>query len=342
MATARVQSISASGLQTIPMQFVRPLHERPGNINGILQGHFDSIPVVDLSALEVAEVREKTLEEIGRASQEWGVFQVINHGISESLFERLQTVGKQFFDLPQEEKETYANNGGDGVLAGYGTRLPHHVDGRQGWSDFFYHILWPASRRDFSKWPQQPSSYIEITDEYTRGVVEVVNKLLSALSLNLGLHENVLKDALGSQNLEMALKINYYPPCPQPELALGVLPHTDFCALTVLKPNDVPGLQVYKDGNWVTAAYVPNALVIHIGDLLQILSNGKYKSILHRSLVNKEKTRMSWPIFCSPPGDAVIGPVKELIDENNPPLFNDRTFSELKRHKFSTPSQYNL
>lgn len=66
------------------------------------------------------------------------------------------------------------------------------------------------------------------------------------------------------------LKINHYPPCPRPDLALGVPAHSDMSAITILVPNDVPGLQVCQDENWYDVSYIPNALVIHIGDQLQV------------------------------------------------------------------------
>jgi flavonol synthase len=113
----------------------------------------------------------------------------------------------------------------------------------------------------------------EVTEHYGREVLGVVDKLLSAFSINLGLEESTVRNALGGENMEMELKINYYPACPQPEMALGVLPHTDMSALTVLKPNDVPGLQIFKNNEWVTAKYVPNTLIIHIGDQLQVTSS---------------------------------------------------------------------
>ncbi|XWS23787.1 hypothetical protein CRYUN_Cryun28dG0045400 [Craigia yunnanensis] len=75
----------------------------------------------------------------------------------------------------------------------------------------------------------------------------------------------------------MEMKINMYPPCPQPHLALEVEPHTDMSALTLLVPNEVPGLQVWKDGNWVAVDYLPNALFVHVGDQNEVLSNGKNK-----------------------------------------------------------------
>eukprot|EP01018_Ginkgo_biloba_P036321 Gb_19823 [translate_table: standard] len=341
MANARVQLIAASGVQTIPPQFVRPVDERP--VNTTYNGDVDSlsqIPIIDLSALDAPDLRQKTLTEIASACQQWGIFQAINHGISQTLIKRLQSVGKQFFDLPQEEKETYANNADNGIVEGYGTKLAQNLHGKMEWIDYYFHMLWPPSQRDLAKWPEQPPSYSrEVVDEYGKELPAVVNKLLLALSISLGLQECALKDALGGENLEMEMKINYYPPCPEPEVALGVEPHTDLGALTVLVPDNVSGLQVYKDGNWITAHYVPNGIFINMGDQIQILSNGIYKSVLHRSLVHKDKLRMSWAVFCVPPLDTVIGPLTELTNDDNPPLFNAKTFGEYKFRKLNKLSQ---
>eukprot|EP00253_Pinus_taeda_P015924 PITA_15924 len=331
MAPARVQAIAQSGFQSIPSEFVRPVYERPTRETF---NEFE-IPLIDLSSLQVDELREKTVAEIGRASQEWGIFQVVNHGIPDELVQRLQAAGKEFFDLPLEEKEPYANLDGvtDDRFEGYGTILKCASDGRQGWSDFYFHMVWPPSLIDFNKWPKHPPFYREVTEEYGRQVLGVVDKLLSAFSINLGLEESTARNALGGENMEMELKINYYPACPQPDMALGVLPHTDMSALTVLKPNDVPGLQILRNNEWVTAKHVPDTLIIHIGDQLQTLSNGRYKSVLHRTLVSKDKVRMSWPVFCIPPLDLVVGPLKQLIDENHPPLFDAMTYREFKQRR---------
>ena len=100
----------------------------------------------------------------------------------------------------------------------------------------------------------------------------VVNKLYRLLSLDMGLEENELKEAVGGDNLVYLLKINYYPPCPLPDLAVGVPAHTDMSAVTILVPNEVQGLQANKNGLWYDVKYIPTALIIHIGDQLEVPS----------------------------------------------------------------------
>lgn len=101
-------------------------------------------------------------------------------------------------------------------------------------------------------------------------MVRITDDLLQLLSEGLGLEGKVLKSILRGEEIELEMKINMYPPCPQPELALGVEPHTDMSALTLLVPNDVPGLQVSKDDKWIAVNYLPNALFVHVGDQLEV------------------------------------------------------------------------
>ncbi|XP_031495748.1 flavonol synthase/flavanone 3-hydroxylase [Nymphaea colorata] len=329
MEVDRVQSIASSMVDNIPSEFVRSEKERPGTTTHL--GPAPDIPTVDLSDPDYGQVLQKMV----KASKEWGIFQLVNHGIPEEVIRKLQAVGKEFFELPQEEKEAYARDPNSGSLEGYGTRLQKDFDGKKSWVDFFFHIVWPPSRINFAVWPKKPAAYRECNEEYTKYLVDVVDKILGALSEGLGVERNTLKNAVGGEDLEYMLKINYYPPCPRPDLTLGVVQHTDMSSLTLLVPNEVQGLQVFKDGIWFDAKYIPNALIVHIGDQIEILSNGIYKAVLHRTTVNKEKARMSWPVFCEPPPETVVGPIPELLGEDNPPKFKTKSFKDYQYCKLN-------
>ncbi|GMH00271.1 hypothetical protein Nepgr_002110 [Nepenthes gracilis] len=327
MEVARVQSLAHGGLHDLPAHFIRPTHERPENSKAI-EGV--TVPVISLS-----QPRDVLVQEISAASRDWGFFLIKDHGTSPALIKLVQEVGQEFFGLPQEEKEKYANDPSEGKFEGYGTKMIKNTDQKLEWVDYYFHLMSPPSKVNHEVWPKNPPAYREVTEEYNKEILRITDEILSLLSEGLNLDKDVLKSHLGADEIEVEMKINMYPPCPQPDLALGVEPHTDMSALTILFPNEVSGLQVWKDGNWVAVDYYPDALYIHIGDQIQVLSNGKYNSVLHRSLVNKERTRMSWAVFCVPPGDAVIGPLPELLDDENPAKFQTKTFAEYRHRKIN-------
>ncbi|PON80861.1 Oxoglutarate/iron-dependent dioxygenase [Trema orientale] len=262
MGVERVQALSFAGLKELPAQFIRPDHERPGNSKAV-EGV--TVPVVSLS-----HPHDVVVKEIGAAAAEWGFFLLTDHGMPPSLIRRLQEVGQVFFELPQEEKEAYANDHASGKFEGYGTKMTKNHEAKVEWIDYFFHVMSPLSKVNPEFWPKNPPSYREVTEEYNTEVLRMTDEVLQLLSEGLGLEGKVLKSRLGGEEIELEMKINMYPPCPQPELALGVEPHTDMSALTILVPNEVPGLQVWKDDHWVAVDYLPNALFVHIGDQIEV------------------------------------------------------------------------
>ncbi|KAK9741407.1 hypothetical protein RND81_03G103200 [Saponaria officinalis] len=327
MYLERVQALVHEGLHELPPQFIRPLNERPLNSQAV-KGLINP-PLISLS-----QPRDMVVKEISAAAKEWGFFAIKDHGVPASLIQQLQNVGQEFFALPQNEKEKYANDPSKGKFEGYGTKLTRNPDDKLEWIDYFFHIMAPSSKIDYEIWPRDPPLYREVTEEYNKEIQRITDEILGHLSEGLGLEEKTLKTKLGDE-LEVEMKINMYPPCPQPELALGVEAHTDMSALTILLPNHVPGLQIWKDDTWVAVDYLQDALYIHIGDQIEVLSNGKYKSILHRSVVNKDETRMSWAVFCVPPSDTVIGPLPELVNDHNPANYSTKTYAQFRYNKIN-------
>ncbi|KAG5040069.1 hypothetical protein JHK82_012208 [Glycine max] len=262
MEVERIQTLSLNQLKELPPQFIRPANERPENtkaIEGVI------VPLISLS-----QSHHLLVKEIAEAASEWGFFVITDHGMSQTLIQRLQEVGKEFFALPQEEKEAYANDSSEGKFEGYGTKMTKNLEEKVEWVDYFFHLMAPPSKVNYDMWPKHPSSYREVTQEYNKEMLRVTNKVLELLSEGLGLERKVLKSRLGDEEIELEMKINMYPPCPQPHLALGVEPHTDMSALTILVPNEVPGLQVWKENSWVAVNYLQNALMVHVGDQLEV------------------------------------------------------------------------
>ncbi|XP_065858117.1 leucoanthocyanidin dioxygenase-like [Euphorbia lathyris] len=346
ISSSRVESLSGSGIQSIPKEYIRSKEEL-ANIGNIFEEEKKEegpqVPIIDLEKIHSEDqiVREKCRDEFLRAAKEWGVMHLVNHGISEDLINGVKKAGQGFFELPVDEKEKYANDQASGKIQGYGSKLANNVSGQLEWEDYFFHLIFPEEKRDLSIWPKTPAEYTEVTSEYAKQLRSLASKILSILSLGLGVEEDRLeKEVGGLEELLLQLKINYYPKCPQPELALGVEAHTDISALTFILHNMVPGLQLFYENKWVTAKCVPNSIIMHIGDTIEILSNGKYKSILHRGVVNKEKVRISWAVFCEPPKDKIVlKPLPEIVTQAEPPLFPPRTFAQHIEYKLFGKNQ---
>ncbi|XP_020254453.1 probable 2-oxoglutarate-dependent dioxygenase JRG21 [Asparagus officinalis] len=137
------------------------------------------------------------------------------------------------------------------------------------------------------------------------------------------------------------VRLNRYPPCPSPDLALGVGPHKDQGALTVLAQDDVGGLDVKRksDGQWVRVKPVPDSYVINIGDLIQVWSNDKYESTEHRVSLNSERERFSFPFFFDPAHCIIMKPLEELVTEDNPAKYNEFSWGRFYRSRRSSNFQ---
>lgn len=112
----------------------------------------------------------------------------------------------------------------------------------------------------------------KLIEEYGNEVVKLCGKLMKELSMGLGLEEEYLLNAFGGENgIGGCMRANMYPKCPQPDLTLGLSPHSDPGGLTILLPdNNVPGLQVRKGDDWITIDPIPNALIVNVGDQIQV------------------------------------------------------------------------
>ncbi|KAL3523986.1 hypothetical protein ACH5RR_016820 [Cinchona calisaya] len=325
----RVQSVSDSGSPIIPDRYIKPPSERP-SINSTQISNLN-IPLIDLGDLKNDDItkREATLKQLFLACSEWGFFQVVNHGVSPQLLDRAREVWYGFFHQPMEVKQAYANS--PVTYEGYGSRLGVQKGAVLDWGDYYYLHYLPCSLKDHEKWPALPSDLREVIDEYSAQVVKFCGTLMKILSKNLGLGEEILQNAFGGDDIGACLRVNFYPKCPQPELTLGLSPHSDPGGLTVLLPDEnVAGLQVRKDDQWITVKPAPHAFIVNIGDQTQVLSNARYKSIEHRVIVNSDKERVSLAFFYNPKSDLPIGPAEELVTPETPALYPAMTFDQYR------------
>ncbi|KAJ0972078.1 hypothetical protein J5N97_020037 [Dioscorea zingiberensis] len=268
-----------------------------------------AIPVIDFSKLD-GEKRAETLAKIHNGCEEWGFFQLVNHGIPVELLERVKKVCSECFKLEREEKfkdsdpihllNEIVDQGADKKL--------DNVD----WEDVF--VL-----HDDNQWPSQPPEFKETMKEYREELRKLGEKVMEVMDENLGLEKGYIMKAFSGEDGEpfFGTKVSHYPPCPQPELVKGLRAHTDAGGVILLFQDDqVGGLQILKDDQWIDVQPLANSIVINTGDQIEVLSNGRYKSVWHRVLVATEGNRRSIASFYNPSLKATIAPAKKTSEDD--------------------------
>ncbi|KAG2729204.1 hypothetical protein I3843_01G233200 [Carya illinoinensis] len=282
----------------------------------------ESVPVVDLSD-------PNALTLVGHACKTWGVFQVTNHNISQNLLDDIENTGRSLFSLPVQQKLKAARTP-DGV-SGYGLARISSFFPKLMWSEGFTVVGSPLEQ--FRQlWPQDYGKFCDIIEEYETEMKKLAGRLMWLMLGSLGISKEDIKWAGPKGDLKgasAALQLNSYPACPDPDRAMGLAAHTDSTLLTILYQNNTSGLQVHREGTgWVTVPPVPGALVVNVGDLLHILSNGSYPSVLHRAVVNRTLYRLSVAYLYGPPGSVQISPLSKLLGPSRPPLYRPVTWTE--------------
>ncbi|CAJ1977276.1 unnamed protein product [Sphenostylis stenocarpa] len=281
---------------------VPPLHEayemllsKTRNSNG--ENGFDDdqvlveeeieLPVINMNHLaESDEVRRQECKyAIAKASQEWGFFEIVKHGISNDVFSGLRVEQENIFKQPFEKKRKENK-----FFNFYRWGAPTATCIRQlSWSEAFHipltDILGSSGSNTFSSTIQQFATQVSI----------LAKTLADILAEKMG-H----KSSFFQENCLLSscyIRLNRYPPCPLNSEVHGLMPHTDSSFLTILHQDQVRGLQIVKDGKWVAVKPNPDALVIIIGDLFQAWSNEVYKSVEHRVVTNPKSERFSMAYF---------------------------------------------
>ncbi|XP_060193282.1 1-aminocyclopropane-1-carboxylate oxidase-like [Lycium barbarum] len=266
-----------------------------------------TFPVVDMGLLQT-EKRAETMDKIKDACENWGFFELVNHEISHELLDTVDSSTKGHYKKCMEErfKEMVASKGLEAVQT--------EIDDLDWESTFFLKHL-PVS--NVYEVPDLEDQYRNVMKEFAMKLEKLAENLLDLLCENLGLEQGYLKKAFyGSKGPTFGTKVSNYPPCPKPELIKGLRAHTDAGGLILLFQDDkVSGLQLLKDGNWIDVPPMKHSIVINLGDQLEVITNGRYKSVEHRVIAQQDGTRMSIASFYNPGSDAVIFPAPELIEK---------------------------
>ncbi|XP_058195951.1 1-aminocyclopropane-1-carboxylate oxidase homolog 1-like [Rhododendron vialii] len=322
-----VKGLVDAGVAQIPRIFIHP-PDNFDNPQNPTNTQF-SFPIIDLAGIDKDPIRRKeTVGEVLDASVNWGFFQVINHGIPESVLEEMVDGTLRFYEQDTEVKKHWYTRDSSRACV-YNSNFDLFAAPAANWRDTVYCAIAPKSPN-----PEElPETCRDILLEYTNQVKQLGCSLFELLSEALGLNPNHLKDMGCAEGL--AVLCHYYPACPQPELTLGTSKHADNDFITVLLQDHVGGLQVLHQNQWVDVPPTPGALVVNVGDLLQLVTNDKFKSIEHRVLANRVGPRVSVACFFTTgmsPSTKLYGPINELLSQDNPPKYRETTARDFSAH----------
>ncbi|OIV94844.1 hypothetical protein TanjilG_22041 [Lupinus angustifolius] len=316
--------------KTLESSFVRDEDERPK----VAYNKFSNeIPVISLIGIEdVNGMREEICKKIVEACEEWGIFQIIDHGVDMKLISEMTRFAKEFFDLPPQEKLRFDMSGGKKG----GFIVSSHLQGEtvKDWREIVTYFSYPIGKRDYSRWPNKPEGWIKVTKEYSEKLMNLACKLLEVLSEAMGLEKEALTKAC--VDMDQKVVVNYYPKCPQPDLTLGLKRHTDPGTITLLVQDQVGGLQATRDdGNtWITVQPIQGAFIVNLGDHGHYLSNGRFKNADHQAVVNSNCSRLSIATFQNPAPEAKVYPL--MVREGEKPILKEPiSFSEMYKRKMN-------
>ncbi|ESQ40654.1 hypothetical protein EUTSA_v10015436mg [Eutrema salsugineum] len=298
----------------IPQQFVWPDHEKPSKDVQPLQ-----VPLIDLAGFLSGDsflVSEAT-RLVSEASKKHGFFLVTNHGVDETLLSRAYLLMDSFFKAPAFEKQKAKRTWGESY--GYASSFVGRFSSKLPWKETLSFKFSPEEKchsqtvKDFvsKRMGDGYEDFGNVYQEYAEAMNILSLKIMELLGMSLGLQRRHFREFF--EDNDSILRLNYYPKCNQPELALGTGPHCDPTSLTILHQDQVGGLQVFVDNKWQSISPNPQAFVVNIGDTFMALTNGQYKSCLHRAVVNSERERKSFAFFLSPNGDKMVKPPEELV-----------------------------
>ncbi|KAH6800150.1 2-oxoglutarate and oxygenase superfamily protein [Perilla frutescens var. hirtella] len=237
-----------------------------------------AIPVIDFSKLE-GEERAITLAEIAKCCEDWGFFQLMNHGISEELLERVKEVVSECYKVEREP----------GFELSKPVKMLKELEEKEcdekienvDWEDVFL-----LTDENDDEWPSKTAGFKETMKEFRGGVKKLAIKVMGTMDENLGLQKGTSrKHSRGG----------------------GVV--------LLFQDDEVSGLQILKDGVWMDVQPLKNAIVINTGDQIEVLINGRYKSVWHRILAKPDGNRRSIASFYNPSMKATIEPAAELLLE---------------------------
>ncbi|KAK6150034.1 hypothetical protein DH2020_017559 [Rehmannia glutinosa] len=297
---------------------------------------FTGIPIVDLSDTNAKK-------HIVKACQDFGFFKVINHGVSMEFLTRLETEAVKFFKSPQQEKE----KSGPPNPFGYGNKNIG-PNGDVGWVEYLLFSTNPEFLSNNAR-PEIPGiseTLWGLVNEYVCLVRNMACEVLEMIGDELKIGgKDKLSKMIRDEKSDSCFRLNHYPACPSSELLqalsgrslIGFGEHTDPQLISVLRSNNTSGLQIcLRDGTWVSVPPDHTTFFFNVGDSLQVMTNGRFRSVKHRVLADSLKPRVSMIYFGGPPLSEKITPLSSVMEEGEESLYKEFTWCEYKKSAYKT------
>jgi len=287
-------------------------------------GAVSEIPVIDVSALvDGSPGRTEVAAQIGRACREHGFFYIVGHGVDEDLQARLEECSREFFAKDLDAKLAIRMALGGRAWRGYFPVGDELTSGQPDVKEGIYFgaelpaehpcVLAGKPLHGPNLFPSHPAGLRRAVLDYLSAMTGLGHRLMAGIALSLGLAESYFADRYTGDPF-IIFRIFNYPPGPADRWGVGE--HTDYGLLTILRQDGNGGLQVRPrsgsgwNSGWIDATPIPGSFVCNIGDMLDRLTGGHYRSTPHRVLASTRRERLSWPFFFEPNLDAEIVPMR--------------------------------
>jgi isopenicillin N synthase-like dioxygenase len=279
------------------------------------------IPVIDVSPFVAGQVDASASAAIGLACRDNGFFYIRGHGIDHALQARLDEVSRAFFEQDLKTKRRIRMELGGRAWRGYFSVGDELTSGKPDQKEGIYFAAELAEdhpkvqtgiplhgRNLFPNLPEFKTTVLQ----YMRAMTDLAQVVMRGIALSLDLEANYFHSRF-TDDPTILFRIFHYPPLASAanKTFWSVGEHTDYGLLTILRQDTIGGLQVKSRDTWIDAPPIADTFVCNIGDMLDRMTGGHYRSTPHRVRNRTDRGRYSFPFFFDPNWDAEIKPIRE-------------------------------